>query len=178
MSSTRRRLLLALLPAGLIAFAVGVAVYATGVLSASEQLTINARFAVRSTPPPQGFLIVAIDARTFTQLRRSWPFPRSLHAEAIDRLRADGARVIVYDVQFTTPTTPPQDLALYNAVARARGTVLATSEMTNTGQTDVLGGNAQLAAVGAEAASSNLISQRRRHRPLPLRDVGPQEHRR
>jgi len=156
--STRRRLLLALLPAGLLAFVVGAAVYATGVLSGTEQSTINARFAVRSSSTPQRFLIVAIDPRTFTALRRSWPFPRSLHGEAIDRLRRDGARVIVYDVQFTTPTTPVQDNALYGAVARARGTVLATSQMTNTGQTDVLGGNANLAAVGAEAASSNLLS--------------------
>ena len=34
------------------------------------------------------------------------------------RLRRAGARVIVYDVQFTEPTRPREDLALFDAVAR------------------------------------------------------------
>ena len=46
-----------------------------------------------------------------------WPFPRSLHAQAIDRLHADGARAIVYDVQFTEPTTPARG---QRAVRRGR----------------------------------------------------------
>ncbi len=155
---SRSRTLLAVVPAALVAVAVGVLVYAAGWLSGLEQGTINDRFAVRSTAPPSGVVVVAVDPRTFSQLRLRWPFPRSLHGAMIDRLREDGAAQIVYDVQFTQPSVAAQDLALYNAVARARGTVLATSEEGPDGQTNILGGNARLAAIGALPASSNLIS--------------------
>ncbi len=156
-SGDRRRPLLSVLPAALLALAVGLLVQATGWLSGPEQSTVNARFAVRSVPPPHGVAVVAIDPRTLTELALRWPFPRSVHGAMIDRLREDGVAQIVYDVQFTEPTVPAQDLALYRAVARAPGTVLATSETGNEGQTNILGGNANLAAIGALPASSNLI---------------------
>ena len=66
-----------------------------------------------------GLLVVAIDDKTFDDLGESWPFPRSRHAQAIDRLRRDGAGAIVYDVQFTEQTTPREDNALIDAVGRA-----------------------------------------------------------
>lgn len=157
MSERPRPRLVAVLPVALLALAAGLLVHATGWLSGVEQSTINARFALRSTSPPRGVVVVAIDPRTFVKLARPWPFPRSLHGQMIDRLRQDGVAEIVYDVQFTEPTVPAQDLALYGAVARARGTVLATSEIGNEGQTNILGGNARLAAIGAIPASSNLI---------------------
>ncbi len=155
---TRSRTLLAVLPAALVAIAVGVLVHAAGLLAGLEQGTINDRFAVRSTATHSGVVVVAIDPRTFSALRLRWPFPRSLHGAMIDRLREDGAAQIVYDIQFTEPTVPAQDLALYDAVARAPGTVLATSEEGPEGQTNILGGNARLAAIGALPGSSNLIS--------------------
>jgi response regulator RpfG family c-di-GMP phosphodiesterase len=103
--------------------------------------------------------VVGIDDVTFGQLNRRWPFPRSLHARAIDRLHAAGAREIVYDVQFTEPTAPDQDLALYEAIERAGGVVLATSESDARGHTNVLGGDANLAAIGARAGASNLTNE-------------------
>jgi CHASE2 domain-containing sensor protein len=59
----------------------------------------------------------------------------------IDRLHADGASTIVYDVQFTEPSRlgPRDDLALYEAIGRAGKVVLATTEVDARDQTNVLG---------------------------------------
>ena len=45
--------------------------------------------------------MVAIEDKTFDELDMQWPFNRNLHARVIRRLARAGARVIVYDVQFT-----------------------------------------------------------------------------
>ena len=64
--------------------------------------------------------ILAIDEPSFQQLGQGWPFPRSLHARLIDRLREDGARAIGFDVVFADPAADPaQDAALAQAVGRA-----------------------------------------------------------
>ncbi|MDY0106603.1 MAG: CHASE2 domain-containing protein, partial [Giesbergeria sp.] len=69
---------------------------------------------------PLATVILAIDAPSFQQLGQGWPFPRSLHARLIDRLREDGAAAIGLDVVFADPATDPaQDAALAQAVARA-----------------------------------------------------------
>jgi CHASE2 domain-containing sensor protein len=84
-----------------------------------------------------------------------WPFPRRRHARAIDRLRRDGARVIVYDVQFTEQTTPRDDNALISAIDRAHNVVLGTAETDEAGHTNVLGGAELLASIGARVGASN-----------------------
>src|SRR3954468_9705289 len=120
-----------------------------------EQEALVARFAVRHEPAPQGIVVVGIDSETLTKLG-PWPFKRSLHGKAIDRLEAAGAREIVYDVQFTEATEPNEDLALYDAIGRAGGAVLATTEVDDHGATNVLGGDENLKAVHAQAGAANL----------------------
>jgi CHASE2 domain-containing sensor protein len=142
----------------LVAIAAGAGAQAAGFADGLEADTINLRFDVRHTSRPPEVVVVAIDDLSFSALRRQWPFPRSLHARAIDRLRAAGARTIVYDVQFTEPTTRREDLALYRAVARARGVILATTEVDDHGHTNVLGGDDNLALAHAHAGASNVIA--------------------
>jgi CHASE2 domain-containing sensor protein len=148
----------AALIAGLVAVGVSSIAWGTGALDGLEHNSVEARFAVRGAEPPRDVAVVAIDEDTFSTLRTRWQeFPRSLHARAIDRLRAAGAKRIVYDVQFTEPSDDPaQDMALYRAVGRARGTILATTEIGPHATTDVLGGDENLRKVGARAAASNL----------------------
>ena len=70
--------------------------------------------------------ILAIDEPSFQQLGQGWPFPRSLHARLIDRLREDGARAIGFDVVFADPASDPaQDAALAQAVDRAVAAFMA-----------------------------------------------------
>jgi HD-GYP domain-containing protein (c-di-GMP phosphodiesterase class II) len=148
----RTRLLCAV---ALVALGVGLASYLTGVLAGVENDSTDVRFDLRPATHPKNLLIVGIDENTLNTLQLRWPFPRSLDARAIDVLHADHARTIVYDVQFTQPTSPTQDLTLYEAVARAPGVILATSETGANGETSVLGGNANLAKAHAQAAAAN-----------------------
>jgi CHASE2 domain-containing sensor protein len=147
---------LALALAAAVALATGIATLATGALSRLEGDTVGMRFALRGSERPHDIAVVAVDERTFSALDRQWPFPRALHARLIDRLREDGARVIVYDVQFTEPTDPADDLALYESAGRAGHVVLATTEVDGSGHTNVLGGDENLRRIGAVAAASNL----------------------
>src|SRR4029450_13035643 len=107
----------------------------------------------RRTEPAHGLVVVGIHAKTFTDLNHNWPFPRSRHAAVVRRLHAAGPRAIVYDIQFTEPTTRKQDLALYDAIGDAGGAVLATSESDGHGHTRVLGGDENLIAIHSRAAA-------------------------
>ena len=146
----------AVLVAGLLAAVLGVAAHLAHLLPGVRSDSVALRFQARGAQPTDELLVVGIDDVTFSDLGKQWPFPRSDHAAAIDRLRAAGAKTIVYDVQFTEETEPDEDLALYDAIARARNVVLATSETDSRGRTNVLGGDENLAAAGAVAAASNL----------------------
>src|SRR5271166_6718664 len=94
--------------ATLVALTVGFASYAVGAWPRLENETLDMRFGVRGpTRAPPEVVVVAIDEKTFSDLRLQWPFPRSLGGAVIDRLHADGALAIAYDVQFTEPRHSP-----------------------------------------------------------------------
>lgn len=67
--------------------------------------------------------IVEIDARSIKAFNR-WPWPRSIHARAVDRLRESRAALIAFDVDFSSPSEPAQDKALAEALRRAEGAVI------------------------------------------------------
>jgi CHASE2 domain-containing sensor protein len=130
----------------------------TGALDSLERTTISTRFGLRHVPKPTDIVIVKIDDESIGTLG-AWPFPRSFHGRMIRRLHAEGARQIVYDIQFTERSQDSrQDLALYNAIGAAGGATLATSQTDQYGHTNVLGGDANLAKVHARAAAANLTT--------------------
>jgi response regulator RpfG family c-di-GMP phosphodiesterase len=145
-----------LVTAGILAAAVAGAAQAGGVLEAMEDSSVDQRFRERGANPPSDVVVVAVDDVTFSELGRQWPFPRSLFGRAVSRIADAGAREVVLDVQFTEPTVPREDMALFDAIDRAGGAVLATSESDGKGRTNVLGGDDNLAQIGAEAGASNL----------------------
>jgi CHASE2 domain-containing sensor protein len=152
---TRSRAL-PVIAAGIVAAGAAGAIHLAQVLPGLEQDSVAQRFEHRAPRPAPNMLVVAVDDKTFGDLKQHWPFRRSLHAQAIDRLRADGARVIVYDVQFTEATSVVQDNALIQAVGRAGNVVLATAETDGHGGNNVLGGPDVLARAHARAGASNL----------------------
>ena len=134
--------------------------HGVGLLNDFERQTVDARFSIRGERPPGNLVIVAIDDASLRRLPR-WPFPRSIHGRVIDNLRRDGAKVIAFDVEFNQPTVPREDLALYDAVGRARGkVVLGTSQVGPGGSTNVLGGDQNLRRVGARVGDTQLPNDR------------------
>ena len=159
--------------AAAIAVTFGCVAYLTDIWAPWEGDSVDLRFTLRDQAPPRDVIVIAIDDATFSELEEQWPFPRSLHATAIDRLRAAGVAQIAYDVQFTEPSKQSEDLALYRAVRRAGNVVLATTEVDDRGGTNVLGGDANVAGAGAQAAATNVpIDRGGVVRRVPYEDAG------
>jgi adenylate cyclase len=97
-----------------VAAAVGLATWHTGPVKRVEWNLVDARYDVRGTHDAPGVVVVGIDEQSIARFGQ-WPFDRRLHARAIAALRAAGARKVVYDVQFATPT--PHDGPLLAAAA-------------------------------------------------------------
>ena len=144
----------ALLLAGLVGALLGGLAYLTGAFAALERDSLSARFDLRGTQSPDDIAVVGIDGATFRALDRRWPFPRSIHATMVDRLHDAGAREIVYDIQFTEPTSAKQDMALYRALGRAGGAALSTGEPQPLGHNEVLGGDDNLARINSQAGAA------------------------
>ena len=143
----------------LAAAALAAGLYSVGVLDRLEADTVDARFSVRGTEPATDVAVVEIDGSSLSEIGERWPISRLHHARVVRRLRAAGVRQIAYDVQFTEPTNPRADFALFDAIADAPGTVLSTTEVGPRGTTNVLGGDRQLAKIGARAANTLLPTE-------------------
>ena len=148
------------LAVGLGVTALGLVAYGTDVLRNVELDSVDARFSVRGTDkPPSDLIVVQIDDVTFNDLHERWPFPRTVHARAIDHINADGPKAIAYDVQFTEPSNGvdwnnPTDLALIDAVDRTKGRViLSTTEVDDKGGTAIFGGDDNLRQIRAHPAN-------------------------
>jgi len=119
-------LLVAALGAGLALLA-----YATGALRSLELNTVDTRFSIRGEEErPPDIVVVGVDAQTFQALGKRWPFPHDDHAAVVNRLKRDGAKLIVLDIQFSEISdTEEQTVALLDAVDRADNVVASTTEV-------------------------------------------------
>lgn len=76
-------------------------------------------------------VVIEIDARSLREVH-SWPWPRSIHGKAVDKLNAAGARQIAFDVDFTSPASDPkQDIAFAAAIKRASGKIILPGTLEN-----------------------------------------------
>lgn len=145
-----------LLTVGLLAASAGLLIHATGVLDWLQRASVDARFDLRGRQArPSNVAVVGIDEDSLGQLPR-YPFSRILHARVLQRLHAAGARLIVYDISFDRPTTESADLSLFEAAREAAPVLFATSLISPSGATEVLGGDANLAGIGDRAAAADL----------------------
>lgn len=124
--------------AALILACTAVGIDASGVIGSLELRVRDAllRVAVRHAPlgPAIGIpdaVVVALDARSL-RARPDWPWPRSLHAAAIERLDAAGARVIAVDIDFSTPTNDADDARLVAATRESGRVIFASFRQTET----------------------------------------------
>ena len=92
---------------------------------ADRMLRASAEWAPAAAPESlPDAAIVALDPRSL-RARPDWPWPRRLHAEAVRRLTAAGARVVAFDVDFSSPSAPQDDAALASAAAASGRVLLA-----------------------------------------------------
>ncbi len=142
-----RKLGATVLAAGL---ALGLFVALSGLGTGLEELLRLGRNALLSRPASGKVVLVEIDARSIKAYDR-WPWPRHLHARAIDALSNAGAAQIAFDTDFSARSTPAEDAALARATAASRSPVILPTF-------------SQAAAQGSSAIVENL--------PLPeLRDA-------
>jgi adenylate cyclase len=155
--------------------------YAFGFLDQFERQTVDERFQIRGAhKAPADIVVVKVDDVTFDDLALQWPFPRSKHAQLLDRLRLADPKAVVVDIQFTeqeTPRCPSQacadaaiadDNALLDATARLHGkVVLSTTEVGPGGTTGIFGGGGILQKIGARAGWGNF----RADKDGPIRKV-------
>jgi EAL domain-containing protein (putative c-di-GMP-specific phosphodiesterase class I)/CHASE2 domain-containing sensor protein len=105
--------------AALCGIACGISAGGTSV----EQLLQRQRWALRTHNASGDIHIVEIDARSVAAIAH-WPWPRSTHANMIDRLHKAGASTIAFDVDFSARSRHNEDAALVAALRRAGGGVV------------------------------------------------------
>ncbi|HTM09944.1 MAG TPA: CHASE2 domain-containing protein, partial [Verrucomicrobiae bacterium] len=68
-----------------------------GLLNVLEYKTLDLRFQIRGPIAHKlPIVIVNIDQDSFDELDMPWPWPRTLHAELIRKLKTAGAKVIAF----------------------------------------------------------------------------------
>ncbi|MDQ7814439.1 MAG: adenylate/guanylate cyclase domain-containing protein [Patescibacteria group bacterium] len=110
----------ALLVGGAVGLVAALA-YLSGIFASWDNRLSDLLYLPHQVDPK--IYIISIDDSSLTQIGR-WPWPRSVHAELIDRLKEAGARVIAYDVNFPEPSDETDDQALAESVKAAGNVVL------------------------------------------------------
>jgi len=79
--------------------------------------------------PPEELIIVHIDDKSFREFRQTGvpTWDRNLHAQVVDRMTADKARVVVFDVVFLEPGNPQANDNFARAIRDNGKVVLAAS---------------------------------------------------
>ena len=117
------------LPGGLAAalvVAIGQLVYSTASLPLELGLYDRMMNSVAANPP-RDVVIVSIDDASLAQLGE-WPWPRDVHASLIDKLKAEGARVVAFTVPFDTARRTSEREKVRAALALLESSNLGNSE--------------------------------------------------
>jgi putative nucleotidyltransferase with HDIG domain len=110
--------------AGFLLAALTAALFLTGGFERAELMTYDWRLRAFPGPAQTDIVIVGIDSPSLKALD-TWPWPRSVHAALVDRLSQAGARVIAFDVDFSTPRDQESDARFARAVEQSKRVVLA-----------------------------------------------------
>jgi PAS domain S-box-containing protein len=139
-----------------------------GVLSAIEHRLMDVRFSLVQRPASGDLVVVEIDNASLATLG-VWPWPRDLHAAAIERLMEAGVRGVALDIDFSSASTPAADAALAAALARADHRVVLPifkqyaslarpdSDVRYTAPLPMFGSQAPLASVNLQPGEDGLI---------------------
>ncbi|RCK80892.1 MAG: Adenylate cyclase [Candidatus Ozemobacter sibiricus] len=89
-------------------------------LDAFEVKTLDARFRHRRLEHIDDRIVLLYITDECIEKLGNWPWPRSLHAKAVDLLASAGARMVVFDVIFRDPdrTNPQEDESFIQACTK------------------------------------------------------------
>ena len=107
----------------LLALAIGFAATLGGVSLRIEGELRQLRDTLQKTPASGEIAVLEIDGRSL-QMVDSWPWPRSIHADAIAELQRLGARQIAFDVDFSSRSDAAGDRKLAEQLAQSGGDVV------------------------------------------------------
>jgi adenylate cyclase len=159
MDKRRRRLRTKLfLGVAFVATSLSLVAYAFhfGFFESLERQSIDMRFSIRgSQGAPKDVVLVTIDATTFSELKSvRWPYPRTLHAKVIDNICAGHPAAVVMDIQFSELSSVQADNALGTAAYDChRKVIFGTTEVSDTGQPNLIFDASGLKAMGARAGN-------------------------
>jgi len=126
--------ILAIISVGLISL--------VGLLDNLEFVVYDLRFEARGVQSTEqtNIALVTIDDQSFVTLKKKWPYPRRYFARAIQNLSAAGAKLIIFDVEFTEPSSidPQDDDSLANVIANACPVIFAGKIAVEYGNHDVV----------------------------------------
>jgi adenylate cyclase len=94
--------------------------------------TLDALFRLRGlrSVSDSPYQIVTIDDQTFRSLQRKWPFDGNLYARVIRNLNNAGARLIVFDIEFSEPNSRSPELdSTFAETIRQSGNVLLSGKI-------------------------------------------------
>ncbi|MDK9699608.1 MAG: adenylate/guanylate cyclase domain-containing protein [bacterium] len=115
---------------GILVAKISGVVPALDIFDVLERKMVDFRFHWRQPLPTDSIPVVIVAADDNTELATDMRFPysRSVWAHVVNNLKAAGAKVIVFDVQFATPADSAGDALLANAISNA-GNVLLGGEV-------------------------------------------------
>jgi len=71
-------------------------------------------------------VVVGIDEPSFQQLQLQWPWPRSIHAQLLEQLSEQGAKVVAFDLLFPEQSNQRHDELFAAAIAETVPVVVGT----------------------------------------------------
>jgi len=145
----------------LLAVALMASLHLTGAFAFIERELLDLRYRLFDRGATDDLVLVAIDSPSLRALS-VWPWPRSYHAEVIERLLEAGVSRIAIDVDFSAPSDPDLDARFEAALAAAEGrVVLPVSQQ------------AFMAADGLQLVHTEPLARFRRHVNVASINVRP-----
>jgi diguanylate cyclase len=95
----------------------------TGFLEPLDDLARNIRYSLRYVPADGSIVVIAIDQKSARELGGKYPWPTTADAALIERLKAAGAKKIVFDKSFSDTDTPKNDSVFIRTLDRFRGDI-------------------------------------------------------
>jgi len=107
----------------LLLFGFVALVYLSGGLSFLEHRLMDFRFENTPRTAIKNLVMINLDPKSIREIG-VWPWPRSTHAQLIEKLNDAGVRQIALDIDFSSRSTLAEDEALLAAMRKSRAKII------------------------------------------------------